>query len=462
MSPFVIVIGGAVFVAFLVLIGVVAVQQAKKVRRGWAKAARTLRLHFASPGLFKNREMSGSIDGFFVRVDTYVISSGKTSQAYTRFRIKYPQGLGLGLKLSKQGFFNAVFQFFGSQDIEVGDPGFDDSVVVKGANAARIREFLTPARRVRIQRFFASCSGAKIEDTAVEWVQRGLIHDPQKLVSTVHNLLRVSASLCADRPEDASLTRAMGDLDAGNADKALTTVVLTTGSAGASPSTSFEMGQGEPASVESEAVEVDTSGETDPEVMPPAPVEEQVLAGELLYMAGKRDEAREAFEIAQTMAPDDPEISDWVEQAGQPERPLLVAEEEVIGEFDLDQHDVCDELFQPGVNSFHVNQRFEQSYQGRRVRWTGKLVRVESFRFDLVFGSSPGVKAVIEIHESDSMTYGDRKIKAVVELPESEYTRLRERVKQEILFEGLLLKVDGFMRNIYVGSGTLPAKDAAV
>ena len=462
MTPFMNFVVGSAFVVILIGLILVAVRHKKKVIKNWAQAARTLRLDYPTPGLFKNQEMSGSIGRFFVRADTYVVSSGKSSQTYTRFRVQFPQSLQLQLKLSKQGFFNAVFRFFGSQDVEVGDPRFDDGVVVKGSDPEQIRKFLTPARRARIQRLFSSCSSAEIEDTEVRWVKRGMMHEPSKLVSTVHSLLRVSSSLCFERPEDASLTRAMGALGVGDVDQALATVVLTTESARSPLSTENDAEQEELQAHDGGQDEVAGSPQQDLEMpQQQAPVEEQVLAGELLYLGGKRDEAREAFEVARTMAPDDPEISDWVERASQPEPALPVPDDGPTGAIELDQHRICDELFQPGVNSFQITNRFERSFQGRAVRWNGCLVRVESFRFDLVFGNSPGVKAIVEIHESELVTYGDQKIMAVVQLPENEYGPLRELVKQEIVFEGLLLKVDGFMRNIYVSSGTLLGADTA-
>ena len=43
--------------------------------------------------------------------------------------------------------------------------------------------------------------------------------------------------------------------------------------------------------------------------------------------------------------------------------------------------------------SLQVQERFEQRYRGRRMRWTGVLRSVRSYAFDLVFGTDEVVVA---------------------------------------------------------------------
>ena len=49
---------------------------------------------------------------------------------------------GLYFKISRQGFFSAIGKFFGMQDIEIGDPFFDEQFIIKGDNPEKIKLLL--------------------------------------------------------------------------------------------------------------------------------------------------------------------------------------------------------------------------------------------------------------------------------------------------------------------------------
>lgn len=46
---------------------------------------------------------------------------------------------GLYFKISRQGFFDSIGKLFGMQDIEIGDPFFDEQFVIKGNNPEKIK-----------------------------------------------------------------------------------------------------------------------------------------------------------------------------------------------------------------------------------------------------------------------------------------------------------------------------------
>ena len=125
-----------VIAAVLVLVPV-GIIQGQKTSKAWASAAQRLGLHF-SPGSFMTpRRISGRTRrGFSIEVTTVTRSSGKSSQTDTRIRVGRPRFLGLGLRLSAEGFFSGVTKLLGAQDIIVGDAAFDKSVVVKGGRFA--------------------------------------------------------------------------------------------------------------------------------------------------------------------------------------------------------------------------------------------------------------------------------------------------------------------------------------
>ncbi len=82
-----------------------------------------------------------------ILLDTYTVttSTGKTtsSTTYTRMRAPFVNKDGLYFKIYRQGIFSSIGKFFGMQDLEIGDPFFDDQFVIKGNSADKIELLLS-------------------------------------------------------------------------------------------------------------------------------------------------------------------------------------------------------------------------------------------------------------------------------------------------------------------------------
>lgn len=344
------------FLFAAVFLGVIpfAIAQSRRTRQAWADAAR--RLRFTPGTLVRSGRIHGHLDGMTVAVYRFSRGSGKNRTTYTHVGVGFPRSLGLGLRLAPEGFFSGVTKFFGDQDVETGDAAFDDSVVVKGADARRIVEFLTPARRARVGRCLASHSGLKIDDDRIVWERRGVIRNADTVVRAVRQFITVARSLLEDTERDRAVVRAMAAQHDGCIEEALT-ILETPLVAAPSPS-----GVTPPS----------TGGEEEPE---PVSVEEKVLEGELLYLADRREDARAALRSALEEAPEDPEVRGWVNHIEGPEE---MPQEDVSGAVDrnkaaLDASTVCADLFGSGVSSFDAARRFEERYRDRTIAWSGTL-----------------------------------------------------------------------------------------
>jgi len=176
------------------------------VAKAWQDAATQLGMRFTPGSVMHTKSIQGRLYENRVEVDTFKRSSGKSSKTYTRYRIYFPEPLGLGLHLKQQGFMTGVATFFGSQDIEIGDPQFDPEVVVKGNYPERVVEFLTPSRRLRILRLFQNFPGCEIKDQVIEWSKQGNEKQVEPIVGTVRRLsfaatrLRESAESGREEP----------------------------------------------------------------------------------------------------------------------------------------------------------------------------------------------------------------------------------------------------------------------
>ena len=377
-----------------------------------------------------------------------------SSTTYTRLRVSYPRPLDLGLRLSREGLFTGIAKMLGSQDIEVGDAAFDADVLVKGKDPYRVTHFLDPARRMRIHRFLMSHKNGTVNDTGVEWYTRGVIRDARRIISEVKSLARFAWHLTGRHRKDDTLKQVLAARSDGRPTEAL--AILETGrqhSIPAEPQKNIEEvpaeviepvekpAEAEEISVEDLILDMDTP-----------PVEEQVLEGELLQLAGRQDEAKEVFRQALEEAPEDAEIREWAEQP--PEEPPLQPESPAPA-VPLDIDSVCTALFNVKSSSYQTHRMFEEEYKGREIAWSGVLRTVEPYAYDCVFGSEPGTRAVLEVFEVEAGLYGENKVFAVMQLPEDAHEKWKDAGGETLNMEGRLEKIDGCMRNLYIVAGAL-------
>lgn len=407
---------------FLAIIGVaimaitIGVNQSKKTNEAWAAVARQLQLVFHPGQIFSRPRISGIHKGCSVLVTTFSKGSGKNQTTYTRFRVSYPHSLDLGLRLTKQGMLSGIGKFFGTQDIEVGDEGFDDAIVVKGRDPERVKEFLTLSRRMRAARFLTTYQGSSIDDLNVEWERRHVERDTDKIVRMIERMASLANHMTDDRAEDKVIDRAIEARQEGRLDEALQLI------------------QEVPDEHDADARDV------------------HVFQGEILLATRQSQAAAEAFSQVYKEEPEDQEALKMAEQAAKQVEPVTTP---VETKSELEVGTVCDTLFAPENMSSEVTELFDKHYCGSSIRWSGTLTGVRTFTFDLVFGNEPGTRAVFEIHQVGGQSFSARPVQAVVQFPEDAEDLLRSKVDSQLTFEGTLVSCDAFMRNLFVGGGKI-------
>ncbi|MBI4575379.1 MAG: tetratricopeptide repeat protein [Planctomycetes bacterium] len=452
----------------------VTVRMQRRAEAAFQGASRSLGLRYSPGGWMGGRRLEGEVKGYPVTVDTFTRGSGKTRHTYTRFRLRLPRPLGLGLSLTKEGFLSGVAKAFGSQDIQVGDAAFDAGVLVKGREAGRVRDFLTPARRMCVRHFLWAQGGGRVDDDEVYVETWGQVTDMGVIQTTVHLMARVARVLEGGGEEGEDLNRAVAARREGRIDDALRIVVRRVhppprkaarpagkaarpaGKATATPP---------PDDPASGPPDEPAPGPPDEPAPPPSP-EATLMEGEMLHLAGRLEEARRVFERARAESPGDPEVVGWVEALGHPggEAPAPAPPTEAVVPAGAAEGaaSVCVALFGGTSSGVEATRRFEGGYRGRAVRWEGTLVRVEDFSYDAVLGPGPGRRAVFEVAEVDAGLLGLRRVQALVRLlPEEDADRLRARVGARVAFEGSLLRCDGFLRNLYLTGGRTGGGEAS-
>jgi len=144
---------GLVFLFFgaMVVFAIVSVKrQMDATNAEWARAARTLGLSFTPRSMTSRPDLSGAVDGLGVRVTIEQRGSGKSKKSYTVFRVAYPDA-GIDIGIGPETAFHRMGKWFGVQDIELGDPVFDEAFIVAG-DPSSLAGWLTESRRLAILR----------------------------------------------------------------------------------------------------------------------------------------------------------------------------------------------------------------------------------------------------------------------------------------------------------------------
>ena len=73
-------------------------------------------------------------------------STGKVTIVYTRLRAPYVNPDGFRFTVYRRSVFTGIGKWFGMQDVEIGEPSFDDAFVIKGTSEPRLRDLFANAR----------------------------------------------------------------------------------------------------------------------------------------------------------------------------------------------------------------------------------------------------------------------------------------------------------------------------
>lgn len=109
----------------------------------WTQFANEVGADFVDGGVFKTKKVVGRFQNWVVTLDTYTVSTGKSSTTYTRIRAPYVNKDGFNFKIYKSGLFSDVGKTFGMQDVEIGYPEFDEDFIIKGNNEDKLIELFS-------------------------------------------------------------------------------------------------------------------------------------------------------------------------------------------------------------------------------------------------------------------------------------------------------------------------------
>ncbi|MEN9360067.1 MAG: hypothetical protein RL095_1602 [Verrucomicrobiota bacterium] len=107
----------------------------------WSQIAREFGGRYEDGGFFGKDCVRVRCSDWEILLDTYTERHNKHSHTYTRIRAPFINKDGLYFRIYRSGLFTPLGKMIGLQDIEIGQPAFDEAYVIKGNNEAKLRQF---------------------------------------------------------------------------------------------------------------------------------------------------------------------------------------------------------------------------------------------------------------------------------------------------------------------------------
>ena len=112
----------------------------------WKQLSEQVQGRFVEGGFWKGDKVLVEHGPWTLTLDTYAVSRGKVNVVFTRMRAPYVNPGSFRFTVYRKSVFSGIAKVLGMQDIEVGDPPFDEGFILQSSDPSRLRELLASAR----------------------------------------------------------------------------------------------------------------------------------------------------------------------------------------------------------------------------------------------------------------------------------------------------------------------------
>ena len=112
----------------------------------WRQLCAEIGAQYVEGGFWKGDKVQAAHGPWTITLDTYTVSTGKSSITYTRMRAPFVDPEGFRFTVYRKGIFSDVGKWFGMQDLEIGDEAFDRDFILKSNQESKLRELLLSSR----------------------------------------------------------------------------------------------------------------------------------------------------------------------------------------------------------------------------------------------------------------------------------------------------------------------------
>ena len=118
----------------------------------WRQLSQEIGAEFVELGFWYGSKVRSHVGPWTITLETYTDSSGECSTTCTRMRAPYINPEGFRFTIYRKSLFSNLGKLLGMQNIEVGDPEFDEAFIIKGNDESKVCDlFSNPKIRQMIQ-----------------------------------------------------------------------------------------------------------------------------------------------------------------------------------------------------------------------------------------------------------------------------------------------------------------------
>ena len=111
----------------------------------WRQLSQEIGAEFVEGGFWKGSKVQAHVGPWTVTLDMGTSDEDGESPA-TRLRAPYINPEGFRFTIYRKNLFSDLGKFLGMQDIEVGDPEFDEAFIIKGNDESKVRDLFANSK----------------------------------------------------------------------------------------------------------------------------------------------------------------------------------------------------------------------------------------------------------------------------------------------------------------------------
>ncbi len=98
----------------------------------WGQLCKEINGDFTEDRFLKNGRLVVEHEQWSITLDTYTVHTGHAHITYTRMRAPYINKDGFRFLIYNKSVFSRIGKIFKMQDVEIGDPQFDEEFIIQG------------------------------------------------------------------------------------------------------------------------------------------------------------------------------------------------------------------------------------------------------------------------------------------------------------------------------------------
>jgi hypothetical protein len=105
----------------------------------WRQLSTETGANYVPGGFWKGDKVQAAHDAWTITLDSYAVSTGKSTMVFTRLRAPYVNPDHFRFTICRRGLFSDLARRLGMQDIAVGHADFDRDFIIKGTDEKKLR-----------------------------------------------------------------------------------------------------------------------------------------------------------------------------------------------------------------------------------------------------------------------------------------------------------------------------------